>query len=253
MTISDNTVVLVTGARIGRTLVETFLLRPRHTVIGSIRDAAVDYTKELEALPKADGSRLQLVKIESSNSADPAAAVKDLTDIDHIDVVVANAGGAGENGIISLDVVSSEIVTDVFTVNAIGPLALYQAVKPLLEKSQAPKWVSVTSAAGSIGRLELHRAHIVPAYGIAKAGLNWITTTCSAIHSANKSFIAFAVHPGLVQTESGNRAARGMGLPQAPNSQRQSIDAILGLIDNSTRETTSGKFFNVIDGMEIPW
>jgi NAD(P)-dependent dehydrogenase (short-subunit alcohol dehydrogenase family) len=67
-------------------------------------------------------------------------------------------------------------VTDVFTVNALGPLALYQAVKPLLEKSHAPKWVSVSSAAGSIGRLELHKAHIAPAYGIAKAGLNWITT-----------------------------------------------------------------------------
>nr|WBY61500.1 SDR [Penicillium turbatum] len=250
MTISDNTVVFITGARIGRTLVETFLLRPKHTIIASVRDTAANYVKELEALPKADGSRLQLVKIESSNSADPAAAIKDLTDVDHIDVVVANAGGAGEKGIIPLDVVSSEIVTDVFTVNSLGPLALYQAVKPLLEKSQAPKWVSVSSAAGSIGRLELHKAHIAPAYGIAKAGLNWITT---AIHSANKGFIAFAVHPGLVQTESGNKSARAMGLPQAPNSQRQSIDAILGLIDNASRETTSGKFFNVIDGTEIPW
>lgn len=157
-------------------MVETFLLRPKHTVIASVRDTVADYVKELEALPKADGSRLQLVKIESSNSGDPAAATKDLTDIDHIDVVVANAGGAGEKGIIPLDVVSPEIVTDVFTVNALGPLALYQAVKPLLEKSQAPKWVSVTSAAGSIGRLEVYRAYIAPAYGIAKAGLNWITT-----------------------------------------------------------------------------
>ncbi|KAJ5505703.1 hypothetical protein LT330_001654 [Penicillium expansum] len=252
MTISDNTIVFITGASrgIGRTLVETFLLRPKHTVIASVRDTAANYVKELEALPKADSSSLQLVKIESSNSADPAAAIKELTDIDHIDVVVANAGGAGEKGIIPVDIVSSEIVTDVFTVNALGPLALYQAVKPLLEKSQAPKWVSVSSAAGSIGRLELHKAHIAPAYGIAKAGLNWITT---AIHSANKGFIAFAVHPGLVQTESGNKSARAMGLPQAPNSQRQSIDAILGLIDNASRETTSGKFFNVIDGTEIPW
>ncbi|OQD96665.1 hypothetical protein PENSOL_c015G02169 [Penicillium solitum] len=250
MTISENTVVFITGARIGRTLVETFLLRPKHTVISSVRNTAADYVKELEALPKADGSHLQLVKIESSNSGDPAAAVKDLTDIDHIDIVVANAGGAGEKGIIPLDVVSPEIVTDVFTVNALGPLALYQAVKPLLEKSQAPKWVSITSAAGSIGRHEIYRAHIAPAYGIAKAGLNWITT---AIHSANKDFIAFAVHPGLVQTESGNKSARAMGLAHAPNSQRQSVDAILGLIDTATRETTSGKFFNVIDGTEIPW
>ena len=155
---------------------ETFLLRPNHTVIASVRDTAADYVKELEAFPRADYSTLQLVKIESSNSADPAAAIDGLTDVDHIDVVIANAGGVGEKGIIPLDVVSSEIMSDVFTVNALGPLALYQAVKPLREKSQAPKWVSVTSAAGSIGRLELHKAHIAPAYGVAKAGLNWIST-----------------------------------------------------------------------------
>ncbi|KAJ5229488.1 Short-chain dehydrogenase/reductase SDR [Penicillium chrysogenum] len=53
--------------------------------------------------------------------------------------------------------------------------------------------------------------------------------------------------------EGGNKGARAMGLPQAPNSQRQSVDSILGLIDNASRETTSGKFFNVIDGTEIPW
>ncbi|KAK4868275.1 hypothetical protein LT330_006997 [Penicillium expansum] len=250
MTVSDNTVVLVTGSRIGRTLVETILLRPNHVVIASVRDKSADYVKELEALPKADGSQLQLVQIESSNPADPAAAIKGLTNINYIDVVVANAGGAGEKGVIPLDVVSSEVATDVFAVNALGPLALYQAVKPLLEKSQTPKWVSVSSAAGSIGRLEVHKAHIAPAYGIAKAGLNWITT---AIHSANKDFIAFAVHPGLVQSESGNRGARAMGLPQAPNSLRQSVDAILLLIDTATRESTSGKFINVIDGTEIPW
>jgi NAD(P)-dependent dehydrogenase (short-subunit alcohol dehydrogenase family) len=156
--------------------VETFLLRPKHTIIASVRDTAADYVKELESLPKADGSRLQVVKIESSNSADPVAAIKALTDVDHIDIVVANAGGAGGNGMIPLDVVSSEIARDIFTVNTLGPLALYQAVKPLLEKSQAPKWVSISSAAGSIGRLEVHQAHIVPAYGIAKAGLNWLTT-----------------------------------------------------------------------------
>ncbi|PYI02688.1 NAD(P)-binding protein [Aspergillus sclerotiicarbonarius CBS 121057] len=217
MTLSDDTVVLVTGASrgIGRTLVETCLLRPKHTVIASVRNTGVDYVQELEALPKGNGSRLQLIKIESSNSQDPAMAIKDVEGIDHIDVVGANAGGAGDKGMIPLDVVSPEIVTDVFT-----------AVKTLLEKSEAPKWVSVTSAAGSIGRLELHKAQIAPAYGIAKAGLNWVTT---AIHSANKGFIAFAVHPGLVQTESGNKSARAMGLPQAPNSRRQSVDAILDL------------------------
>ncbi|KAI0903275.1 hypothetical protein F4823DRAFT_568854 [Ustulina deusta] len=57
----------------------------------------------------------------------------------------------------------------------------------------------------------------------------------------------------LVQTEGGNRAAHGMGLPQAPHTKRQSTDGILTLIDNATREKTSGKFFDGITGSEIPW
>ncbi|KAK9385302.1 hypothetical protein V1515DRAFT_608685 [Lipomyces mesembrius] len=77
--------------------------------------------------------------------------------------------------------------------------------------------------------------------------------TCRAAHSANKWLIAFALHPGLVQTDSGNEGAKAMGLKQAPYTKRQSIDAIIGLVDNATREKTSRRFYDVIDGTEIPW
>ncbi|KAL3437845.1 NAD(P)-binding protein [Aspergillus tetrazonus] len=254
MSLSSHTVVLISGASrgIGRTLVETLLLRPNHIIIGTIRDPSAPYAEELNGLPKSPSSRLHLVKIESSNPTDPPAAIRDLADvIDHIDVVIANAGWTGaNNGMVSLDTVSAEATADVFAVNVLGPLALYQAVKPLLDKSSSPRWVSVSSAAGSIGRLELHKAHIAPPYGISKAALNWMTV---AIHSANQDFIAFAVNPGLVQSESGNASARAMGLPQAPITLRQSVDAILDVIDNATRDNTSGKFINVMDGSEIPW
>ncbi|KAK9428008.1 NAD(P)-binding protein [Lipomyces doorenjongii] len=251
---ADSTVVLITGVSrgIGKTLLETYLLRPYHIVIGSVRDKTAPNAQELETLPAAEGSRLLLIKIESTSFTDPAVAIKDLeaAGIDHIDVVIANAGGAGEMAFIPMDLVGVDTVTDVFNVNTLGPLVLYQAVRALLQKSKVPKWVSVTSAAGSIGNLESFQAHVVPAYGLAKASLNWVTV---AAHSANKWLIAFAVHPGLVQTDPGNKAAKAMGLEQAPHTKRQSIDAIIGLVDNATREKTSGKFYNVIDGTEIPW
>ncbi|KZF25853.1 NAD(P)-binding protein [Xylona heveae TC161] len=259
-----STIVLITGVSrgIGKTLAETYLLRPNHIVIGSVRDKTASNARSLAILPAAKGSRMHLIQIESTSSTDPANAVKELeaAGIDHIDVVIANAGGAGDKGIIPLDVVDVNAVTDLFKVNTIGPLMLYQAVRPLLEKSRVPKWVSVTSAAGSIGNLEIFKAHVAPAYGIAKAGLNWVTvyprlnfSIDRAAHSANKWLIAFAVHPGLVQTDGGNRAAQAMGLQQAPHTMQQSATAIIGLIDNATREKTSSKFFNVIDGTEIPW
>ncbi|KAI3333365.1 hypothetical protein F4824DRAFT_513281 [Ustulina deusta] len=66
-------------------------------------------------------------------------------------------------------------------------------------------------------------------------------------------FLKLTIVSHLVQTEGGNRAAHGMGLPQAPHTKRQSTDGILTLIDNATREKTSGKFFDGIAGSEIPW
>lgn len=69
-----------------------------------------------------------------------------------------------------------------------------------------------------------------------------------AAHCGNKELIAFVVHPGypyslrvtcrnsadfydsLVQTDGGNKAARGMGLPQAPHTKKQSTDGILSLV-----------------------
>ncbi|KAK9235581.1 NAD(P)-binding protein [Lipomyces kononenkoae] len=234
---ADSTVVLITGVSrgIGRTFVETYLLRPNHIVIGSVRDKTAPYVQELESLSVAKGSRLVLIKIESASFTDPAEAIKDLEadGIDHIDMVIANAGGSGEKPFIPLDIVGADNVTDVFNVNTLGPLVLHQAILPFLQKSKAPKWVSVTSAAGSIGKLDAFQAHVVPAYGIAKAGLNWMTV--------------------LVQTDPGNSAAKAMGLEQAPTTKQQSIDAIISLIDNATREKTSGKFHDVIGGTEIPW
>ncbi|KAI1178016.1 hypothetical protein F4777DRAFT_540218 [Nemania sp. FL0916] len=247
-----STVVLVTaaGRGIGRSLAEAFLARPNHTVIGSVRDQTSSTAEELKAVTPADGSRLILVKIDGTQPSDPAAAIKEAeaAGVDHIDIAISVVGGAG--GLSPLDKVTPEEVTNAVALNALGPLALYQAAKPLLDKSKSPKWVGISSAVGSIGNMETFRAHVAPAYGIGKASLNWITM---AAHCGNKEMIAFVVHPGLVQTDGGNRAAKGMGLPQAPHTKEQSTNGTLSLIDNATREKTSGKFFDSIAGTEIPW
>ncbi|KAI0968595.1 hypothetical protein F4678DRAFT_442281 [Xylaria arbuscula] len=249
---AQSTVVLVTaaGRGIGRSLAEAFLSRPNHIVVGSVRDESGATAQGLKAFRPAEGSRLIMVKIDGTDFADSTKAIKQAQDagIEHIDIAISVVGGAG--GITPLDKVTPEEVTHAINLNALGPLGLYQAVKPLLEKSNAPKWVAITSAVGSIGNMGNFGSHVAPAYGIGKAGLNWITM---AAHCGNKALIAFVVHPGLVQTDGGNRAARGMGLPEAPNTKQQSTDGILKLIDNATRAETSGKFFDVISGAEIPW
>lgn len=181
----------ITG--IGLALAQTYLARENCTVIASTR-------KESEELDKlhttiGGGSRLLHITIESSSLTDPKDAVKtlDAAGIQHIDVVIANAGVSPP--IASLENVDPEEISCVFKTNALGPLVLFQAFKELLEKSSNPKWVSISSAAGSIGSMEAFGSHIAPAYCISKAALNWITMSA---HCGNKWLTVFAVNPGRV-------------------------------------------------------
>ena len=53
-------------------------------------------------------------------------------------------------------------------------IVLFQAVNKLLTKSSAPKWISVSSRAGSIGAATDFYYWIGP-YGVSKAAQNWFT------------------------------------------------------------------------------
>jgi norsolorinic acid ketoreductase len=144
------TVVLITGANrgIGRGLLELYLARPNHTVIAAVRDPDHTTAKELPALPTGEGTSLITVKLDLTVPSDPAAAVKELSakhGIDHIDILVANAG-------IALKWVKvSEVTTDDLQkhvdVNVFGFVLLFQAFQPVLQKAKDPKWVTIGSSA----------------------------------------------------------------------------------------------------------
>ncbi|KAH8895211.1 NAD(P)-binding protein, partial [Thozetella sp. PMI_491] len=236
---------------IGKAVLQAYLLCVQHTVIGAVREPTDATVQELQKLPTGDGSRLIVVKIDSKAYGDPAEAVKaiEAAGVSHIDIVVANAGG-NRDKITPLDEITTDEVLDLFELNTVGPLALFKAVKPLLQKSTAPKWASVSSAAASISKLEAYRAHVAPAYGIAKAGLNWWTV---AVHIDNPWLVCFALSPGLVQSDGGNATARYLGMEKAPVTLEDAAVALTSAVDKATREATSGKFLGTISGEEIPW
>lgn len=93
--------------------------------------------------------------------------------ISYVDILIANAGVSPP--VVPLETVDLGEVASAFNVNALGPLALYQACHPLLQKSSNAKFVTVSSAAGSIGAMEIYGAYVAPAYSISKSSLNWIT------------------------------------------------------------------------------
>jgi norsolorinic acid ketoreductase len=118
-----------------------------------------------------------------------------------LDVVIANAGIA--NTYPAVHEASAKAMLEHYTVNVIGVVALFRAVRPLLLRAAAtatatngrtPKFVTMSSSAGSIGGQE--RAPVPnAAYGPSKAALNWITMK---IHLENRDLglCAFAMHPG---------------------------------------------------------
>src|ERR1700760_3250756 len=89
--------VLISGANrgIGKGLLQRYLLKPNHVVIAANRDPSHATSHALEDLPKGEGSRLIVVKVDASSETDASDAVKELETsygIDHLDLVIANAG-----------------------------------------------------------------------------------------------------------------------------------------------------------------
>ncbi|KAM0818262.1 putative NAD(P)-binding protein [Seiridium cardinale] len=246
-------VVFISGVNkgIGKGFAEAYLSRPNHIVIGSIRETAASSpgVAELRSFPAAEGSKLQLVTIESTSPTDAANALKEVADsgIDHLDLVVANAGGAPVPTTPFESVEAHEMIRE-YQVNAVGPLMLFQACRPLLQKAVEPKWISISTGGGSITLMGKIRSWDGAAYAAAKAALNWITR---AIHFTNEGFVAIAINPGLVGTDIGKWIAKEWGIPPT-YTIKESVGGMMKVIDEATREESSGKFLRM-NGEEIPW
>ncbi|KAJ1562782.1 hypothetical protein HK405_007879 [Cladochytrium tenue] len=157
---ASTTNYLVTGAArgIGRGLVASLATRPDTIVVATVRDTAAENARSLAALPTHASSRIVVLKLDSSNpkaaAADGAKVVADLVaqGINHLDVVVANAGIAKAAG--PAVQVSADDVLEHLYVNTLGPLLLFQAVWPdLLSKSAKPIFVGVSTGLASIGAM----------------------------------------------------------------------------------------------------
>lgn len=148
----SSTIVLISGANrgLGKGLLERYLARPDHIIIAANRNPEHATSKDLDKLPKGSGSRLIVVKVDGNNDSDSLNAAKELKrqGIDHLDIVIANAGV-----FFAIGKVSEVRITDIqghFEPNVYGVVRLYQAMLPLLLKSCNPKWITIGSGAGHI-------------------------------------------------------------------------------------------------------
>ncbi|OLN89341.1 Norsolorinic acid ketoreductase 4 [Colletotrichum chlorophyti] len=196
----STTNVFITGANrgVGYAFVQAYLARPNHIVIGSVRDIAAARSNGLENLPAAPGSELVLVKIESASFTDPAKAVAELESrgISKLDIVIANAGIAGE--VAPAAEGDAEDFAKTLAVNAVAPMVLFAATKPLLDRAANPKWVPISSAVASLGNHNTMFTNMGGhpmgyGYGASKAALNHLSLN---IHSENPRLTVVVVAPG---------------------------------------------------------
>lgn len=146
----SQTVVLITGANrgIGHGLLSLYLARPDHIVLAAVRDPNHPTAKALASLPKAEGTELVVLKIDALVATDAPEAVKTLADkhrINHVDILVANAGIALKW--VKVAEVTVEDIQKHIDVNVYGFTQLYQAFLPVLQKAKNPKWVTIGSCA----------------------------------------------------------------------------------------------------------
>jgi norsolorinic acid ketoreductase len=256
---SDHLTYLITGANrgLGKGFAQTFLAKPNTTVVAAVRDPAHETSQRLTELPKAPGSQLVIVKLDSAIPTDAAEAVDTLKKehgISALDVVIANAG-IGTDGATVRETTAASALQH-FNVNTIGPWALFQATADLLQASKTgnPKFVAISTFVGSIGGIDKIAAINFPpssAYGVSKAALNWLIRR---LHFDEPWLTAFVFHPGLVDTDLAGNMAASVGLTAKDIGAIPVETSIAGMTKTIVAATRDiGGTFQNYDGAINPW
>ncbi|TVY78230.1 Norsolorinic acid ketoreductase [Lachnellula suecica] len=249
-----STIVFITGANrgLGLGLLERYLKLPNHTVIAANRNPEHPTSKSLSKLPTADGTKLIVVKLDATIWQDAFDAVKTLEDqgIDHFDVVIANAGVCNLWPKV-VDVKPEDLIAHV-EANTYSVVSLYQAVRPLLQKSEKePIYAIMGTTAGSLNsQLPLTNG----VYGPSKAASAWYSIR---INEENSWLNSFSLVPGWVHTDLGDSGATGLGVRKEQQDKLmigvdESCDGMMKVLAETSKAKHGGKLV-LYSGEPIPW
>ncbi|HEY4257181.1 MAG TPA: SDR family oxidoreductase [Candidatus Udaeobacter sp.] len=226
---------LVTGGNkgIGREVARQLAKKGFQVFVGARnRDAG---RKAAEEIAK-QGGKATFLAIDVNDKESVTGAAREFAKVvDHLDVLVNNAGIMmdGDDAILKI---SDDLVRKTLETNTLGALRVTRAFVPLLAKSKAPRVINVSSGGG---QLTGGADGWSPAYCISKTALNGVTSQLAA---ALPRFAVNSVCPGWVRTD--------MGGSNATRSVEEGADTIVWLATDAPQKVT-GKFLR--DRNEIPW
>lgn len=230
-------VAVVTGGNrgIGFEICRQLAQREIRVVLTS-RDAAkggTAFNKLLDA-----GLPVAFHQLDVTSARDIAALAAFVTaEFGRVDVLINNAGVMIDpHGSRLLDA-TLETYRDTLETNVLGPLALTQALLPLMKTHHYGRIVNISSSLGQLSDMGTG----TPAYRISKTALNALTRIGAAETRAS-NILVNSMSPGWVKTD--------MGGPNAPRSVAQGADTAVWLATLPDGGPTGGFFF---DRKPIPW
>ena len=214
-------------------------------VVLAARDAAKG--EAAAAKLRGEGLDARFFKLDVTNKEDHAAAAAFLErEFGRLDILINNAGISADGlGGGKASTTTGDSLHRTFETNFFAPVALTQALLPLLKKSAAGRIVNMSSILGS---QTLHADPKSPiydfkslSYDASKAALNSLT-----IHLAHElkdtKIKVNSAHPGWVKTDMGTDAAP-MEIPEG--GKTGVALALLG------EDGPTGGFFHL--GKPLPW
>jgi NAD(P)-dependent dehydrogenase (short-subunit alcohol dehydrogenase family) len=207
----DKRVALVTGANqgIGLEIAKELAAKELTVLVGSR-----NFARGEEAAKTIEGDA-RAIQLDVTDGASIAAAAKRIREeLGRLDVLVNNAAISNTSKRPGQSIadyakltrpsnVSLDEVRAVWETNVFGPLAVYQAMLPLLREAPAARIVNVSSGVGSLTRNSdptyVQRSNFGPVYPASKTALNAMTLAM-AIELESTGIKVNAASPGFTKT-----------------------------------------------------
>ncbi|QJC50968.1 SDR family NAD(P)-dependent oxidoreductase [Paenibacillus albicereus] len=203
--------------------------------------------QEPEEVPAAWAERLVPIALDVADGESVRAAAAEVARrTDRLDLIVNNAGIAGDKEASAFGEIDYEAMFRLFAVNAVGPLRVVQALSGLLLAGEDKLVVNISSEAGQINQTWREGWY---GYCMSKAALN---IESNILHNELKprGGRVLVIHPGWVRSYMGGKLSE-----EGTFSAAESAAGIASVIDGHLADRTPREHPAFIDntGAEMSW